>query len=430
MIDYQMLTECLQMFQLNGDSWRAVADGFNRELDLVAAGGGSSLKILPAYLSPPSGNEKGNYTAIDFGGSNLRVMQIQLRGQGSYRIVKQLSRPLQDPQGRYDFTAPHISGSDIFGWAADLVAELLTGVSTDGLGFTFSFPMQQQSIESACLLSWTKELKPAGTIGQDPAIMLSDALKSRGIKLKPAAIINDTVAVFLAGSYRDSAVCAGSICGTGFNICILEDKQWEYPMIVNTEAGNFSRLPLNFYDKILDSQTDNPGQQIMEKMVSGKYLGELLRVTLKDMGERGAWSDYDSSWPIWNQPFALKTQVMDWLLKNDPQARLLIAGWMGEMGIPDRGENYKLFKKLGKTIVQRASMLIAASYFAIMQRTPLLTSPRQLIAVDGALFKYWPGFLRETEKILQQELPDRSIFLRYTQDGSSIGAAIAAALVA
>ena len=428
MVDYQMLKESLEMFQLDGDSWKAVADEFKREIDLAEAGGSSSLKILPAFLSPPSGNEKGNYTAIDFGGSNLRVMQVQLLGLGLYRIAKQISRPLQDPQVRYDFTGPHISGSEIFGWIADMVGEVLMGSSTDGLGFTFSFPMQQLSIDSARLLSWTKELKPSGTVGQDPSLMLGDALKSKGIKLKPSAIINDTVAVFLTGSYCDASVCAGSICGTGFNTCILEYKQWEHPMIVNTEAGNYSRLPLNIYDKVLDAESENPGQQIVEKMVSGKYLGELLRIALKDLGERGAWGDYDSSLPIWNQPFALKTEVMDWLQKNDPQAGLLTAGWMAEMGIPVRGENQQLFSILGKAIVQRAIMLISASYCSVLQRTPLRYGPRQLIAVDGALFKHWPGFLSEIEKILKRELPDRSVSLRYTQDGSSVGAAIAAAL--
>jgi hexokinase len=86
MVDYQMLKESLEMFQLDGDSWKAVADEFKREIDLAEAGGSSSLKILPAFLSPPSGNEKGNYTAIDFGGSNLRVMQVQLLGLGLYRV--------------------------------------------------------------------------------------------------------------------------------------------------------------------------------------------------------------------------------------------------------------------------------------------------------------------------------------------------------
>ena len=199
-------------------------------------------------------------------------------------------------------------------------------------------------------------------------------------------------------------------------------------MIVNTEAGNFSRLPLIYYDKVLDSQTENPGQQLMEKMVSGKYLGELLRVTLKDMAERGAWSDYDPSLQIWNQPFAIKTEVMDWMQKETPQARLLLAGWMAEKGIPARAENYQLFTSLVKVIVQRAIMLIAASYFSVLQRNPLLYGERQLIAVDGALFKHWPGFLAGTEKILQRELQDRSVFLTYTENGSSIGAAIAAAL--
>lgn len=431
MIDQEMLMESLEMFRLDRNTWIAVADHFKQELEWAEAGKKSSLRILPSYLSAPSGQEKGNYVAIDFGGSNLRVMHLQLEGSGTYRIIKQLSRPLQDSQGKYDYTGPHTSGREIFGFVADLVAEVVLGVSADGLGFTFSYPMEQDSIDSASLIRWTKELNPAHTIGQDVGIMLSDALISRGIKMKPRAIINDAVAVFLAGSYHDSRVCAGSICGTGFNTCIMTegyDPQGPYPMVVNTEAGNFSRLPANCYDRLLDNQTEDPGQQIMEKMVSGKYLGELLRVTLRNMGERGAWSDYDPSLKIWNQPFALKTEVMDWLQNDHSSARSLLKGWMAENGIPIRVENYQLFSRLAKAIVERAIMVIAATYYAALQRTRPLYSQGQVIAVDGALFKHWPGFLQEIEKILQRELPDRSIFLSYTVDGSAIGAAIAAAL--
>jgi hypothetical protein len=92
-------------------------------------------------------------------------------------------------------------------------------------------------------------------------------------------------------------------------------------MIVNTEAGNYSRLPLISMIspgcRKRKSRTADNGKNGFRQIP-----GELLRIALKDLGERGAWSDYDSSLSIWNQPFALKTEDMDWLQKNDPQAGL------------------------------------------------------------------------------------------------------------
>ncbi len=52
-------------------------------------------------------------------------------------------------------------------------------------------------------------------------------------------------------------------------------------MIVNIEWGAFDNerttLPFTKYDETLDAQTDNPGRQLFEKMLSGLYLGELAR---------------------------------------------------------------------------------------------------------------------------------------------------------
>ena len=134
MVDYQMLKESLEMFQLDGDSWKAVADEFKREIDLAEAGGSSSLKILPAFLSPPSGNEKGNYTAIDFG-NNLRVMQVQLLGL-DYTDSKTDQPACRTPgQNVFHWTPYKRIGN--FGWIADMVGEVLMGSSTDGLVYLF-----------------------------------------------------------------------------------------------------------------------------------------------------------------------------------------------------------------------------------------------------------------------------------------------------
>jgi len=431
-INWTILEEAVASYRLDRSEMRNTAQRFQQEMDLALAGKNSSLKMLPSFLAAPSGHERGNYTAIDLGGSNLRVMQIELLGQGQYRIIKQISRSLQDPQGGYDYTAPEINGQQIFGFIAEMTAKVMEGAESQGLGFTFSYPMNQQKVDSGRLIRWTKEFNPRDTIGRDVADMLSRALWLKGIEIRPSAIINDTAAVFLAGCYQDSSVCAGSICGTGHNTCVLDPHSLVgarcQPMIVNMEAGNFSRLPLNCWDRILNQDTEDPGQQIMEKMVSGKYLGELLRITLRETGEKGVWSGYDRELRIWTQPYSVDTRVLGWLYSDQVVNKELLDHWMELNGIPLSEENHQMITRWGRAIIQRAIKLLAASYMAVIKHSRQFNQPGWVIAVDGALFKYLPGFMSGIEDILQEEFPPQTVGLTYIDDGSSVGAAVAAAL--
>lgn len=55
---------------------------------------------------------------------------------------------------------------------------------------------------------------------------------------------------------------------------------------MNTEWGAFSKeLPLTEFDREMDAQSINPGEQIFEKTISGMYLGEIVRKVLLRMSE-------------------------------------------------------------------------------------------------------------------------------------------------
>lgn len=63
-------------------------------------------------------------------------------------------------------------------------------------------------------------------------------------------------------------------------------------MCVNTEWGGFGddgKLDefRTKYDKIVDDNSINKGQQLFEKMVAGMYLGEIVRVILEDLAKEG-----------------------------------------------------------------------------------------------------------------------------------------------
>jgi hexokinase len=57
-------------------------------------------------------------------------------------------------------------------------------------------------------------------------------------------------------------------------------------MLVNTEIdifGSEAYLPLNKYDKELDASHSQPNFQLYEKMMSGAYIGELVRLASLDL---------------------------------------------------------------------------------------------------------------------------------------------------
>ena len=61
-----------------------------------------------------------------------------------------------------------------------------------------------------------------------------------------------------------------------------------YWQVINTEWGAFGENgELDFvvtkWDKAVDENSVNPGKQIFEKMISGMYMGELIRQVLVDL---------------------------------------------------------------------------------------------------------------------------------------------------
>jgi hexokinase len=156
------------------------------------------------------------------------------------------------------------------------------------LGFTFSFTVHQTSINTGTLIRWDKGFDIPSAIGRNPCQMLQEELDALGAPVLVAALVNDSVATYMAQQY----VCGGravlgGIFGTGTNGAYLEDLAPSSPssppnrVVINTEWGGFDDhahlLPTVQYDLDLDQSSLHPGEQRYEKMLAGMYLGELFR---------------------------------------------------------------------------------------------------------------------------------------------------------
>ncbi|KAG0495046.1 hypothetical protein HPP92_006040 [Vanilla planifolia] len=140
---------------------------------------GSKLKMLISYVDNlPTGDEKGLFYALDLGGTNFRVLRVQLGGK-ELGVIKQEAEEVSIP--------PHLmvgSSHELFDFIAAEVAKFIHSESEEfqfpagrqrELGFTFSFPVRQTSLASGTLIKWTKGFSIEETVGED---VVSELTKS------------------------------------------------------------------------------------------------------------------------------------------------------------------------------------------------------------------------------------------------------------
>lgn len=77
----------IESFNLSTDQLRAIIKHFHAEMELGlevphANQRNSSMKMLVSFVGKASGTEKGTYFALDLGGTNFRVIKLDLKGNG------------------------------------------------------------------------------------------------------------------------------------------------------------------------------------------------------------------------------------------------------------------------------------------------------------------------------------------------------------
>ncbi|CAN1314923.1 Hexokinase-2, chloroplastic [Linum perenne] len=302
---------------------RHVADSMAQEMRAgLAVEGGSELKMILSYVdSLPSGNEKGLFYALDLGGTNFRVLRVQLGGKED-RVIATESEQVSIPQDLmfgtseqlFDFIA---NGLARFAEKEGGEFKLPNGRERE-IGFTFSFPVRQTSIDSGLLIKWTKGFAVSGTAGRDVVACLNESMERQALDMRVSALVNDTVGTLAGARYWDDDVMVAVILGTGTNACYVERTDAiprlhdamssSGTTIINTEWGAFSNgIPLTVFDRDMDEASINPGEQIFEKTISGMYLGEIARRVLLKMAEEGDLFGTSTVPDKLSTPFSLRT---------------------------------------------------------------------------------------------------------------------------
>nr|BBO36632.1 hexokinase 1 [Dianthus caryophyllus] len=432
---------------------RQVADAMAVEMHAgLASEGGSKLKMLISYVDNlPTGDENGLFYALDLGGTNFRVLRVKLGGKEK-GVVQQEFEEVSIPPELIDGTS-----EQLFDYIAEALAKFVA-TESEGLhpepnkqrelGFTFSFPVKQTSIASGTLIRWTKGFNIEDVVGEDVVAHLSKAMQRKGIDMRVTALVNDTVGTLAGGRFYNKDVIAAVILGTGTNGAYVERAsaipKWHGPlpksgeMVINMEWGNFrsSHLPLTEYDIALDEESLNPGEQIYEKMISGLYLGEVVRRVLCKLAEEASFFG-DTAPSKLKTPFVLSTPAMSAMHHDtSPDLKDVASKLKDVFGISNTSlKTRKVIVDICDIIASRGACLSAAGILGILKklgRDTLKTGENQksVIALDGGLFEHYTKFRDCMEDALKELLGDEvseTIVIEHSNDGSGIGAALLAA---
>jgi hexokinase len=419
-----MLNTFKAEFEVSSEKILEIAGFFRKAMEDGLKGSASPLKMLPSYIGKPSGNENGVFYTVDFGGTNVRCTKFKLENGKNVKLAE-IKNKLKDPDGKYDLTSAATTGEMLFSFIADVLAKLADADEKGYLGHTFSFPSRQMGINDAELIEWTKEIKVSGVVDRNPNKLLGEALERKNINIHPIAIINDTVGTLLVAGYMYEAADVGTIMGTGHNTCYLEGN---HPlnggeMIVNMESGNFNiGLPLSKYDRQLDANSAAPGTQLLEKMVSGYYIGEIVRLII---------ADFHAGNSLFQQAKAAGEKLI-----NGKVDSLMVENFIlyPEKTVKELGctaEDAAILKELCEAVVRRAARLAAASFIGtILHMDKGEVTKEHVIAVDGTIYEKMPGVPELIDEALRDALKDKAqrISVKLVKDGSGLGAAIAAAV--
>ena len=203
-------------------------------------------------------------------------------------------------------------------------------------------------------------------------------------------------------------------------------------MIVNTEWGAFGdQGELNFiltkWDKRVDASSLNPGKQIFEKMISGMYMGEVVRQVLVDLANENL---IFVGQPLENlmQHGRFYTKYVS-EVESDPVGQYTrCREALVDLGMADvLEEDCSAVRYVCECVSRRAGFMVSAGITALLKK---MDYKDVVVAIDGSVFRYHPHFPNIMRSRIAQLMGiDYKFDLMLSTDGSGRGAALVAAVL-
>uniref|UniRef100_A0AAX7V6V9 hexokinase n=1 Tax=Astatotilapia calliptera TaxID=8154 RepID=A0AAX7V6V9_ASTCA len=404
---------------------KELVTGLGRDTNTTA-----TLKMLPTFVrSIPDGSEKGDFIALDLGGSNFRILRVKVSHEKK-QTVQMESEIYDTPEDII-----HGTGARLFDHVAECLGNFMEKHNIKDkklpVGFTFSFPCQQTKLDEGFLITWTKRFKASGVEGMDVVQLLNKAIKKRGVSADIMAVVNDTVGTMMTCGFDDQRCEVGIIIGTGTNACYMEELRHidlvegdEGRMCVNTEWGAFGddgRLEdiRTEFDREIDRGSLNPGSQLFEKMVSGMYMGELVRLILVKMAREGLLFEGRIT-PELLTKGKIETKHVS-AIEKSKEGLIKAREILNKLGLEPSADDCIAVQHVCAIVSFRSASLVAATLAGILMRLKENKGASRLrttVGIDGSLYKMHPQYARRLHKTVRRLVPDCDVRFLLSESGS------------
>ncbi|KAG8001479.1 Hexokinase-1 [Nibea albiflora] len=397
----------LYAMRLHDDQLKDISARFQAEMKKglsSESNAAAAVKMLPTHVrSTPDGTEKGQFLALDLGGSKFKVLQVKVReGIG----IKKGGVEMEEKTYPIPKELLIGKGTELFGHVSESLKDFLhkRNISLEKkhpLAFTFSFPCEQSALDQGLLLGWGKNYRPRGLQGKDVVQTLREAIdRTGGLDVEVLAMVNDTVATMMTCGFDDEHCEVGLIIGTGTNACYMEELR--HIDLVEGDEG-----------------------RIFEKMISGMYLGELVRLVVLKMAKLGLLFDGRVSDALRTKGKITTAHVAAMEeykngLKNTKDILM-------ELDLNPSSDDCIAVQHVSTIVSFRSSNLAAAGLAAILSRIKKNRNLRTLkitVGVDGTVYKTHPQYPKRLHKVVRRLLPECHVRFVLSDSGSSKGAAL------
>lgn len=270
------------------------------------------------------------------------------------------------------------------------------------------------------------------------------------------SIVNDSSATLLSRAYEDPSTRFAVILGTGFNISVhlptsslATTKYKGYPqkwldeathVLVNTECSMFGKniFPTTRWDDQLNDAHVRPDFQPFEHMISGRYLGEIVRLIIVEAVQTAGL--FSGEMPnLLNEPYTLDTGTIAAMemdnSKNLTNATALFQSKHALNKPPTYGD-IQFVRQISQLVSHRAAAFLATGIHALwVLRTESegltpASAGRTSIGCNGSVIEKYP-FFRELCQSHLDELATtsgaehKSISLEIAMESAIFGAAVA-----
>ncbi|KAI3813434.1 hypothetical protein L1987_18157 [Smallanthus sonchifolius] len=399
--------------------------------------------MLPSYTSSlPSGTEEGLYYGVNLHEGYFLMMRARLRGK--HEPITDLDRE------EVEIPSEVISGTykELFDYIALKLAVFISintktnPITPKGkMGFTVSFPLHEGPVAAGGNVIRWKSFPVNEAAGKELAKDFNEALEKHGIDLRVSTLVDATLGDLAGGRYYNRDCVAAVTLGLATNAVYVEsaqfvpngDKNKFGEMVIDMQWGNFNtpHLPITQFDMALDSESSNPGLRIFEKLIGGRYLGEVVRRVLLKMAKETAL--FGETVPAkLKTPYILRSLDIATMHQDTSENRDAVQEKLMEVfGITCTSLAVReIVAEVCDVVAERGARLAGACIVGIMKKCGRINDKKSVVIIEGGLYEHYRVFRNLLHSSIWEMLGGAladNVIVEHAHGGSGAGAIFVAA---